>query len=249
MSTPLLVGRGPHHVLCLHGWFGSAKAWGPFVDSLDREAFTYAFVDYRGYGARMGEKGDWSMAEIARDALAAVDGIGWKDFSIVGHSMGGMAMQRILADAPARVRKLVGVSAVPAGGVPFDPPTYGFFESAAESREARYGIVDLTTGKRLTKTFLDALVDHSLATSTKEAFAAYLPTWAKTDFVAEIRGKETPVLVLAGEHDPALGPDAMKGTFLQHYPNATLEVIANAGHYAMFETPVALATSIERFLR
>ena len=30
--------------------------------------------------------------------------------------------------------------------------------------------------------------------------------------------------------------------------DAELEVLVNAGHYPMFEVPVALATSIERFL-
>ena len=57
-----------------------------------------------------------------------------------------------------------------------------------------------------------------------------------------------PLLVIAGEHDAALTPDVMRGTFLQWYPNAKLEVMANAGHYPMDETPVALVTSIERFL-
>ncbi len=41
----------------------------------------------------------------------------------------------------------------------------------------------------------------------------------------------------------------MQGTFAQWYPNCEVEVLANAGHYAFDETPVALATSIERFLR
>ena len=58
-----------------------------------------------------------------------------------------------------------------------------------------------------------------------------------------------PVLVVAGQNDPALGPDTCKATWLQHYPQARLEVIANAGHYPMDETPVLLATLIERFLR
>jgi len=55
--------------------------------------------------------------------------------------------------------------------------------------------------------------------------------------------------VIVGEHDPALTPTMMQMTFLSTYPDCELEVMANAGHYPMHETPVALATSIENFLR
>ena len=64
-----------------------------------------------------------------------------------------------------------------------------------------------------------------------------------------MQGKTLPVLVVAGENDPALGPETCKATWLQHYPNARLEVMSNAGHYPMDETPVALATVVEKFLR
>jgi pimeloyl-ACP methyl ester carboxylesterase len=40
----------------------------------------------------------------------------------------------------------------------------------------------------------------------------------------------------------------MKQTWLVFFPGAELAVLSNAGHYPMFETPVALATSIEEFL-
>ena len=60
-------------------------------------------------------------------------------------------------------------------------------------------------------------------------------------------------LVISGYHDasgdPALNADVMNATYLTWYPNSELEVMANAGHYPMDETPVALATSIENFLR
>jgi len=57
------------------------------------------------------------------------------------------------------------------------------------------------------------------------------------------------VKVIVGEHDPALNAAVMQATFLEHYPACELEVMANAGQYPMHETPVALATSIENFLR
>ena len=43
--------------------------------------------------------------------------------------------------------------------------------------------------------------------------------------------------------------EAMRGTWLAHYPNAELTVLANSGHYPMYEVPVAFAAALEAFLR
>ena len=39
-----------------------------------------------------------------------------------------------------------------------------------------------------------------------------------------------------------------RATWMRHYPKAQLQVVANAGHYPMDETPIILATLVERFL-
>ena len=103
-------------------------------------------------------------------------------------------------------------------------------------------------GQRLTGVWLDAMVKSSLAHSDVDAFAAYLDAWAKTNILDKVQGRKLPVLVIPGEHDPALGVETCEATWMQHYPQARMEVMTNAGHYPMDETPLALVAAFERFL-
>mgnify|MGYP001474805903 CR=1 FL=1 len=247
-NTHLALGHGPHKVIALHGWFGHAHGWGPFAQHLNGQDFSYAFMDQRGYGGMRGSDGPYTVEQIALDALALADHLGWQRFSLIGHSMGGSAIQQVLAAAPRRVRALVAMTPVSAAGVPFDEPGWQLFSAAGSDPQARRTILDFTTGNRLTATWLDAMVASSQKHSDDEAVAGYLPSWAHTAFVERIQGQPLPVLVLPGEHDPALGEAACRATWLQHYPNAQLQVVANAGHYPMDETPVILATLVEKFL-
>ena len=247
-NTVIAIGTGPRKVLALHGWFGSAENWGPWMEVLDTQRFTYVFMDYRGYGGSQHLKGDFTLEEIAADALATADRLGWKRFSLVGHSMGGAAIQHVLAKAPQRVQALVGITPVPVSGVPFDAQGRQLFDSAARDPQARRGILDFSTGNRLSSRWLDAMLARSLQGSTVDAFAAYLPAWADTDISDRLKNASVPVKVIVGEHDPALTEAFMRDTWLRLYPHAQIEVMRNAGHYPMDETPVALATSVEQFL-
>jgi pimeloyl-ACP methyl ester carboxylesterase len=247
-SSHVTVGSGDHRVLAVHGWFGSARGWGSLPDYLDGSAYTYAFMDLRGYGGRRDVAGDFTMEEAGADALALADELGWERFSLIGHSMSGQAIQHVLLQAPSRVRRLVALNPVPATGVPFDPDGWALFSGAAASRDNRFAIINFTTGARLPAAFVDHVVQHSLDHSTAEAFGAYLESWAKTDFSEQVKGNQAAVKVIVGEHDPALSAQVMEQTWLQFYPRAELDVVANAGHYPMFETPAALAASIEEFL-
>jgi pimeloyl-ACP methyl ester carboxylesterase len=247
-SSYVTVGSGSHHVLALHGWFGSARGWGALPDYLDGSTFTYVFMDLRGYGDRKHVTGDFTMEEAAADAIALADELGWDRFSLLGHSMSGQAIQHVLLDAPDRVRALVAVNPVPATGVPFDEAGWALFSGAAANPGNRAAIINFTTGSRLTSTFIDLVVQHSLHNSAEEAFGAYLNSWAKTDFSHRVNGNKAAVKVIVGEHDPALSAQVMEQTWLAFYPNAELGVLGNAGHYPMFETPAALATAIEAFL-
>jgi pimeloyl-ACP methyl ester carboxylesterase len=242
------VGTGEHVVLALHGWFGSGGAWGELIPHLDAERYTYVFPNYRGYGDRKDVPGEHTIAEAAADVLAIADELGAERFSLVGHSMGGSVMQYVYAEAPDRVRALVGVSPVPASGMQFDDDGWALFTGAAENPENRKTIIDFTTGGKHSGGWVDDLVEHSLANSDKAAFAAYLEAWAKTDFHDRIVGATVPIKVFVGENDPAIDQEMILTTFGQWYPKLDLEILPDAGHYAADEVPVTLANSIEVFL-
>ncbi|HEY8373112.1 MAG TPA: alpha/beta fold hydrolase [Pseudonocardiaceae bacterium] len=243
-----LLGDGPRHVIVLHGWLEDHRGFAGLWDHLDGERFRWAFMDYRGYGGSRDRSGTYTLDEIAGDVLELADHLGWEHFDLVGHSMGGVAAQRVLVHAPSRVRRLVGVNPVPASGVPFDPDSWTLFRGAVSEPANRRAIVDFTTGGRLPARWLDRMVENSLQTADRAAFAAYLEQWAGAGFAGDVRGMRLPVKVLAGAHDAALTAEFLRDTWLSHYPGAELEVLEGAGHYPAHETPLALARVLEDFL-
>ena len=248
-SSHVSIGSGEHHVLAVHGWFGSSRGWGSLPDFLDRSSYTYTFMDLRGYGDRKRVAGEFTMEEAAADAIALADELGWDRFSVIGHSMGAKIAHQVLLQAPDRVEKLIGLNPVPATAVPMDEQTWELFSGAAENPGNRAAIIDFTTGSKLTKTFINHVVQHSLENSTVEAFAAYLRAWAKSDFSDKVKpDTSTPVKVVVGVNDPAVSADVMEQTWLVYFPDGEMTILPDAGHYPMFESPVSLATSIEEFL-
>lgn len=244
------VGNGTTKVLVFHGWFGDYSVWEPTFKAMDTEQFSYVFIDYRGYGKSSELSGNYTMREIAADANEVVLALGWTDVHVVGHSMGGMAMQRFILDCndSISVKSAVGVTPVPASGGGLDENSWPLFEGAITEDGNRYGILDFTTGGRLSATWLNAMVKASREQTSEDAYRGYLNAWAKENFAEEIDAINTPMMVCVGEFDGAINADAMQATYMSWYKGCELEVIQNAGHYPMQETPVYLTTIMERFM-
>ena len=243
-----LVGEGASRVIVLHGWLDDHRVFEPMFDSLNLESFTYVFMDCRGYGRSRELTGAYTMDEVAGDAIALADKLGWDWFYLVGHCMGGMAAQRIAAEQPDRVRAAVLITPVPACGLRFDEETWALFQGAIDDAIKRAGVVDYTTGGRLSASWLDAVSLRSIANSTREAVAGYLETWMKTDFSVRMQSVSLRTKVLVGEYDPTVTPKLMNETILAWNHRAEMDILPNCGHYPMLEAPVYLATVIERFL-
>lgn len=205
-------------------------------------------MNSRGYGDRRSTEGPYTMEQISHDVQRLADQLGWHAFALVGHSMGGNAMQHVMADVPERVQCAVGIAPVAASGIPFDDRSWTLYSDAASEPKARRIVINALTGKRQSDEWLDDMVSESMEQTRAAPMIDYLQSWARNDFSDRVKELPTPVLVIVGRHDPAIREDHVQETWLQYYPNAGVSIIEEASHFPMFETPKELAELMEGFL-
>ncbi|MDX6683478.1 MAG: hypothetical protein QOG94_3517 [Solirubrobacteraceae bacterium] len=93
-------------LLLVQGMTGHSLQWGePFLAELERD-FELVLYDHRGVGRSAPSDGPFTIADLAADALAVLDGLGIDSAHVLGISMGGMIAQELALAAPDRVRTL-----------------------------------------------------------------------------------------------------------------------------------------------
>ncbi len=248
-------GSGPEKVLVLHSWMGDARSFDALKPFLDTDTCAYVFADLRGYGRSRQLRGSYTADEAAADAFYLADRLGWKRFHVVGHSMSGMIVQRMIINdwqrSYRRIKSAVAITPVTASGFPADEATkqflWGLIHDATMTAQGIAGL----TGGRLPARWSEQMARNNLDTSDAGAMRGYYRMWIDGDFSAEAAAVKpgTPLRVIGGRRDlPGFDEAHYRRTFGAWYPNAEFEFIAEAGHFPMHETPPYLAALIESHL-
>ncbi|WP_253867417.1 alpha/beta fold hydrolase [Promicromonospora umidemergens] len=147
--------RGGVPLLLMMG-LAISRFWWPdgFCRALADQGFDVVRYDQRDTGAstRFSEtvrRGPWNMllgpgagtytaADLADDAVAVLDAVGWDRAVMFGHSLGGVAAQRVALRHPDRVRALVSCDAPPSDAVGPRALRYLRFGLVARNATKRY---------------------------------------------------------------------------------------------------------------
>ena len=96
-------------VLALHGWLDNANSFVPLIPHLIETASEIIAIDLAGHGYSQHRAvgNHYYFLDYVFDVIDLVDKLGWKQFRLVGHSMGAGIASLVAAIIPERVNRLV----------------------------------------------------------------------------------------------------------------------------------------------
>ncbi|MBC8364174.1 MAG: 2-succinyl-6-hydroxy-2,4-cyclohexadiene-1-carboxylate synthase [Actinobacteria bacterium] len=250
-------GDGPA-LLMLHGFTGSTAAMWPLGRTVTDRRMVLA-VDLPGHGRTGLLDPPDHRFESTLDALVHIlDQRDIDEADVLGYSMGGRLALGLAVRHPERIRSTILIGST--AGYPTDA------ERAARRRS------DAALADDLVEQGLEWFVDHWMAlplfasqqrlgdlflagtraqrlSNDPDGLVASLlgsGTGAQPSFWGGLHGVSGPVLLVVGEEDARYRRLAFR--MASGLPNATIEVVPEAGHAAHVENLPAVATAVAEFL-
>jgi 3-oxoadipate enol-lactonase len=236
----------------LHGIGGAARAWRGQLDAFSDRYRAIAW-DMPGYGgsAPLPSVSIASLADALHDFLQQV---GATKPVIVGHSIGGMIVQQLLAKSPHIASAVVLAQTSPAFGKPDGDWQKNFID--ARLGPLNRGETLVTLAPSLVKELVGDDPDVSGMDLARDCMASVPPATYRATMLAlmgfdlrhALKNIAVPTLVLSGSRDNN-APAPMMAKMASYIPAATYIEIAGVGHLVNLERPAAFNAALDRFLK
>jgi len=253
------VGEGEAPLLLLQHFRGNLDNWDPaLVDALASSRRVVTF-DNTGVGATTGAT-PHTIEQMARDAIAFVEAMGFKRIDLLGFSIGSFVAQEIALIRPDLLRRVVLASSAPQGAAGMHgwaPDVIGavgrpetnpqgyvdvFFAHSATSREAGQQAAARIFGRTTER---DAPTSWQTRQAQYDAVCAWgIPNHSLLERVTAI---DLPVFVANGDGDPMILP---RYSYLLAglLPDARLTIYPDSAHGFLFQHHSRFAADVDAFL-
>jgi len=222
------------------------RVWDPLLPYLP-DGLRIVRFDKRGHGLSDCPPGPYAIEDLVGDAEAICEGLGLRDVTFVGLSIGGLIGQGLAAKRPDLLRALVlmdtaakigtpqmwndRIAAIRAGGIAAlgDPILERWFTADFRAKDPSF-----------------ALWRNMLLRTPQEGYVACCAAIAGANLVEATRALNLPVLALVGDQDGSTPPDLVRNTAA--LVDAEFHVIPGAGHIPGVERPEETAGLLRHFL-
>lgn len=247
------AGPPGHPVILLHGIGGGKAIWQGSVAALAAAGFDAIAVDLPGYGGSV-DVPPGGVDVMAAAVVALMDHLRLDRAALVGHSMGGMVAQELVATAPVRVSALVLACTSPAFGKPGGDWQARFVAERLAPLDAGGGLPALAA--RLVPGMVGplaaaegvALARQVMGAVPEATYRRVLAAIVAFDRRAALPAIAVPTLCLAGALDRTAPPAVVRG-MADRIAGARYVELAGTGHIANVEQPAAFDAAVNTFLQ
>ena len=248
-------GQGPERIVFIHGFQASARIWRLVQSALPADRFASIAIHNRGAGGSEAppDEGDFCIEAFASDAVELVEQLGWRDFTLVGHSLGGATVARMAVDRPELLKGLVLLDPADPDGREVPEGEAGALIDrmiAARREQMARGVVG--DGIDVSATGASGEFMRQLAEDMRAAPERRLRGSLRSMFNIRIGGRlkalPMPVLLAAGDADALIPIAGMLDTWAKLPAGSGLHVFHGVGHSPNVDCPDALAALLVRFI-
>ncbi|MDQ4041287.1 MAG: alpha/beta hydrolase [Actinomycetota bacterium] len=242
---------GGEPLLLVQGLSGNHLHWGDDFLELLGEDFDVVAYDHRGIGHSDRAAEPFTIRELAGDAAALLDELGWDSAHVLGISMGGMVAQELALEHRGRVRTLtLGCTYCGGEGSRLTDAEVvqrlGELMLGGRTEEAlRYGFevnVSADFARHPAHFEMVQRIGRELPASLN-VLLLQLQAVAAHDTSARLPDLDVPTLVIHGSEDRMLHAD--NGRMIAALvPDARLEILDGVGHAFWWERPERAAALI-----
>jgi 3-oxoadipate enol-lactonase len=239
-----LLGPESAPVVCMtHSLTADGGMWAEQVPALLGAGMRVLRIDMRGHGGSDPVAGDYTMAALAADVAAVLDGLGVARVHYIGLSIGGMIGQAFALDHGARLLSAMWCDTLP-GTPPGAEATWDARMKAVRDAGSLETVADGTIERWFTPAFASRAparhrqIRDTIVGTTPQGFLGCAAAIRSFDFSDRLPGVRVPTLVVCGDGDPGTPPEANR-RIASLVPGARYEEIADARHLPNVEQPDA----------